>query len=206
METVENIPLIMQNNKPQETRKFHPMKFVTWLSMIASGMLFMAFTSALIVSKADGVKNDAWMQFEMPMWFTVSTVIVILASVFMHLGYVFNKKGDKTKSVIFTALTMIVGLGFIYSQYLGYGDLVKEGVFFSNENADQISGSYFYVITGAHLFHILLGLLILLYTFIQLVRGKINASKPIMMYVGTFYWHFLGFLWIYLFLLLNLTR
>ena len=56
METLnKTMPII--NEQPIETRKFHPVKFVVWLMMIGSGMLFMAFTSALIVSKSDGVKN-----------------------------------------------------------------------------------------------------------------------------------------------------
>lgn len=206
METANTqIPLV-NTGVQEETRKFHPVKFTVWLLMVASGMLFMGFTSALIVSKSDGVKNDAWMQYDIPVWFTVSTAIVVLSSVLIHLAYKANLKGNQKAVLAFMALTILGGLAFITSQYLGYKELVKAGVYLSNESAAQISGSFFYVITGGHLFHIVLGLLILLYTIIQVFRGKVNSSKSIMMYVSTFYWHFLGFLWIYLFLLLNLTR
>ena len=205
METIEkSIPIL--NETPMETRKFHPVKFVVWLLMIGSGMLFMAFTSALIVSRADGVKNNAWLEYDIPMSFTVSTVIVLVTSIFIHLAYIQIKKDNRSSALLLMSLTMVGGIAFILSQIMGYQALVDAGIYFSNQEAKDIAGSFFYVITGAHLVHILLGLAILLYTFIQLIRKKISASKSIMMYVATFYWHFLGFLWIYLFLLLNLTR
>lgn len=204
METAEK--LVINSNTPTETRKFHPVKFVVWLMMIGSGMLFMAFSSALIVSKADGVKNQAWLEYDIPMWFTWSTIVVVISSIFMHWAYANVKKDNNKLATILTFITMILGVVFITSQVMGYKELVAQGIYFSNEEAKDIAGSFFYVITGAHLVHILLGLAILLYTLIQLIRNKISGSKPIMMYVATFYWHFLGFLWIYLFLLLNLTR
>lgn len=205
METLEKSVRII-NETPMETRKFHPVKFVVWLLMIGSGMLFMAFTSALIVSKADGIKNNAWLEYDIPLWFTVSTLVVVVTSILIHFAYNQIKKDNSSKATLLMALTMVGGVVFIISQIKGYEALVDAGIYFSNQEAKDIAGSFFYVITGAHLVHILLGLAILFYTFIQLIRKKISASKSIMMYVATFYWHFLGFLWIYLFLLLNLTR
>lgn len=188
------------------TRSFHPVKFTIWLLMIASTMLFAAFSSAYIVHRSDNLENGQWMQFDIPQWFFISTGVVIVSSILVQLSFYLNKKGNKVLSPVFLFLTVCAGLLFGWSQMQGYAVLVENEIYFRSESAAGISGSFFYVITGMHLAHIILGLLILIYTLIQLLRGKVNSEKSLMMYVSSAYWHFLGFLWIYLFLFLYLTR
>jgi cytochrome c oxidase subunit 3 len=190
----------------RNTRSFHPVKFTVWLLMIASTMLFAAFSSAYIVHRSDNLRNGEWLQFDIPDWFFISTGIVIGTSILIQLATWLNKKGSRAVSSLLIFLTILGGLLFGWSQFQGYNDLVDMGIYFRSDSAAGISGSFFYVITGIHLAHILLGLLILFYTLIQSLRGKINSEKTLMMYVSSVYWHFLGFLWIYLFLFLYLTR
>lgn len=70
--------------------------------------------------------------------------------------------------------------------------------------ADQsiVSASYFHVLTGAHLAHILIALFYLLYLIIALARGKYGKDYYLGIKLGGVFWHFLGLLWLYLFLFL----
>ena len=70
--------------------------------------------------------------------------------------------------------------------------------------ADQsiVSASYFHVLTGAHLAHILIALFYLVYLIIALARGKYGENYYLGIKLGGVFWHFLGLLWLYLFLFL----
>lgn len=70
--------------------------------------------------------------------------------------------------------------------------------------ADQsiTSASYFHILTGAHLAHILIALFYLLYLIIALARGKYGENYYLGIKLGGIFWHFLGLLWLYLFLFL----
>ena len=56
-----------------------------WISMISMAMLFAGFTSAIIVSKAD---NENWIYFDFPIWFYISTIVILIFKYF----YAFSKK------------------------------------------------------------------------------------------------------------------
>lgn len=66
----------------------HPRKFTLILLMVGMFMLFAGLTSALIVRRAEG----NWFQFELPVQFIYSTVMVLLSSLTMWLAYRGAKK------------------------------------------------------------------------------------------------------------------
>lgn len=76
---MQNIAMNTENTK----LNIRPIKFVLWLFIVASIMLFAAFTSSYIVRRAEG----NWVEFEMPSMFMVSTVIIIASSLTMHWAY-----------------------------------------------------------------------------------------------------------------------
>lgn len=73
------------------------------------------------------------------------------------------------------------------------------------EMAEQrnTSSSYFYVLTAAHLAHLFFGLLSLVVMIYMALRGRYAPGEYAGLWAGTVYWHFLGGLWIYLYLFLT---
>ena len=69
------------------------------------------------------------------------------------------------------------------------------------ESADTAS-SYLYMITFLHLLHIIFTLFYLIKLLIGSFSGRINAENTITIRMGAAFWHFLGFLWLYLLLFL----
>src|SRR5690606_40139143 len=63
------------------------------------------------------------------------------------------------KRRILLLLTILLGIGFFFSQYHSWQVLIEQGAFFINNNASQ---SFIYVFTGFHLVHILGGIIVLL--------------------------------------------
>lgn len=88
-------------------------------------MLFAAFTSAYLVRRAEG----NWTEFAIPSIFYVSTAVLIISSLTMHLSVKSARKGDDKKLKSFILLTFIGGVIFLILQVFGWQELQKAGVF-----------------------------------------------------------------------------
>ena len=94
--------------------------------------------------------------------------------------------------------TLISGVLFVVSQYSGAMELYENGVFFTGKGHNA-SGSYFYLISFVHLLHLAGGLIALLVVFFNAWKGRYNSENLLGLQVCSTYWHFLGGMWIYLY-------
>jgi len=172
-------------------------KMILWLFIVTIVMLFAAFTSAYIVRKADG----EWLLFSLPSIFAYSTALILLSSVTMQWAYSLVKKGLIEKAKPLVAATFVLGLAFLYVQYIGWGELVNMNVFLGGDSSNP-AGSFVYILSGVHAFHLVTGLIYILIVFSMLFSGKITKEKSLQFELCTTYWHFLDLLWIYLFVFL----
>ena len=185
--------------EPKTTLSMHPKKFALWLFIVSIVMLFAALTSAYIVKQSDG----NWLSFELPGIFAITTVIIAISSLTMHLAYLAAKKDLLERVKWMLLATVILGLIFLVGQYISWSELVENNVYFVSNYA---SGSFIYVFTGLHALHLVSGIIFLLITFISSVRMKVHSKRLVQLEMCMTYWHFLGGLWVYLyiFLLFNL--
>ncbi len=187
------------NNTPKE---FSPKTFIIWLFIVASTMLFLAFCSAYFVHQGDGVRNNAWLKFDLPFEFWISAGIVIVSSIFMQMAYRAALRDDIYKVPSLLTVTLICGIAFCISQYYGWLNLMDRGLFFSNKEPAEISASFVYVISAAHFAHIIGGLVLLTVGIIRASRLQIHKKNMVFINICKTYWHFLGILWILLLLFL----
>lgn len=174
-----------------------PLKFALWLFIVSIVMMFAALTSAYIVRQSEG----NWLIFELPSIFLINTIILLASSVTMHLAYVAAKNNNFKKLKIFMVLTAALSVAFFVGQYEAWGALVGIDVYF----VGNPSGSFLYVISGVHAFHLITGLIFILIMLFSTFKGKVHSKNMLKMEMCTTYWHFLDGLWVYLyiFLLLN---
>lgn len=184
-----------------EFRGVQPVKFTVWLLIIASIMFFGAITSAIIVRSADGV----WAKFDLPNYFYISTVIVILSSLTMQLAQINAKRDEIGLVKLFTTLTFLLGVAFIGFNYMGWMALSEKGFALSNDIAGGQSASFFHFATYVHAAHVLIGLALLTATLIQAFRFKVHRKDMLLINISTTFWHFVDLLWIYLILFLILS-
>ena len=185
----------IQIDEPKPTLSMHPKKFALWLFIVSIVMLFAALTSAYIVKQSDG----NWLSFELPGIFTVNTIIIALSSLTMHLAYLSAKKDALRKIKWMLLVTVILGLLFLVGQYISWSELVNNSIYFVSNYA---SGSFIYVFTGLHGLHLISGIIFLLITFVSSLRLKIHSKNLVQIEMCMTYWHFLGGLWLYLYLFL----
>lgn len=179
----------------------HPLKFSLWLIIISILMMFGAFTSAYIVRREEG----NWLEFDLPGMFLINTVIIVLSSVAMQWAYVAAKKNNLNMVKLMVALTMVLGIAFLYGQLNAWGDLVANNVYFGGSDSNP-AGSFLYVLTGVHGFHLVTGLVFLLMVLISSLKYKVHSKNMLRIQLCTTYWHFLGALWLYLYFFLQVNH
>jgi cytochrome c oxidase subunit III len=183
--------------EPKKPIAMHPKKFGMWLFMASVMMLFISLTSAYIVRRADG----NWVLYDLPRIFAYSTGVVVISSITMQYGFFLAKRNKLAQARNLVVATFLLGLGFLATQYLGLMQLVAEGHYFTGGN---VSESFFYVFPWLHGLHIVSALVFLLIVIWNLIKRPI--ANIVQMEICTTYWHFLGVLWVYLFVFLTLLR
>jgi cytochrome c oxidase subunit 3 len=189
----------MMAQQLEYTGKVHPRKFSLWLLLLGILMLFAGLTSAYIVRKGDG----NWFNFELPTVFLYSTIIVLFSSLTMLYAHRSAKKDELTGVKIGLLLTILLGIAFTISQYYGWKAMQGEGLYFVNPKyGDKVSASFLIVIAGVHLVHILAGIIFLLTVLFKAFMHQVHKKNTLLIDMCNTYWHFVGLLWVYLYLFL----
>jgi cytochrome c oxidase subunit 3 len=170
-------------------------KPLLWFGMVGIVMLFAGLTSAVIVRRGDG----NWEHFEMPDAFLWSTIIIVLSSLTFIATNFFAKKDNQNGLKGSLALTFLLGTLFVVFQFEGYEQLYNQGVYFTGKGHNA-SGSYLYIVSWAHLAHLAGGLISLLVVLFNAFKGKYNSKNLLGLQLSSTYWHFLGGMWVYLYI------
>ncbi len=176
--------------------KNRSLKQLIWIGIGSIIMFFAGLTSAYVVRKPQG----NWVEFVLPDWFLFSTITIIFSSIILIIA---NRRfKQQKKSLNFVLYTFLLGLVFSYFQFKGWQELTNQGVFLTGKGSN-VSGSFLYVITLAHLLHLIGGLIALLVTIIKIKNGKHTSDDCLGFELTIIYWHFLGLLWLYLYFFLK---
>lgn len=186
--------------KENTHNRIHPQIFALWISMGSIVMLFAAWTSAYIVKQASG----NWLEFSIPRIFFLSTVLIVASSVTLHCSYNAFKKGVEGTYKIMLVATLLLALGFICCQYLGWSQLFESGLDFKG----NVSGSFFYLITGGHAAHVLGGISAIIVAILHAfaLPFKFSEKRRHRFELVLQYWHFVDVLWIYLLIFLLIIK
>lgn len=165
-----------------------------WLALAAILMFFAALTSSLVVRRS---ASTDWVSFPMPRVLWLNTVILLASSGTLELARRARSRGSTRSFGRFWGMTTALGVAFLVGQLVAWRQLAAAGVYV----ATNPSSSFFYVLTGAHGVHLVGGVLALAYVF---SRQRLAATILGGVQVSAIYWHFMGGLWVYILLLLQL--
>lgn len=176
----------------------NPKKFALWLFILSVTMIFASLTSAYIVKKSEG----NWLIFQFPISFIYTSVIIVLSSITMHVAYLGAKKNNLLAVRIGLIITAVLAIAFSVGQYLSWNELVAQDVFFVGNPA----GSFIYIFTGLHVAHLVGGLIYLTIVLASSYRYQVHSKNLLSIEMCATYWHFLGGLWLYLYVFLTLNN
>lgn len=193
-----------------------------FFGLASVAMLFVGFTSAYIVRQgttsldpATGTYVHDWRPLQLPPLLWANTAILLASSLTLHMARRRLARQisrsyraaaplfiDERGSVPWLAITVVLGVGFLGGQLLAWKQLVQQGILI-NTNP---SSSFFYVLTGMHGLHLLGGVLALMYAATTSLLRKPLPTRFVVVDGTSIYWHFMDFLWLYIFALLQFAR
>jgi len=176
-------------------------KPMLWVSMISMVMFFAGLTSAYVIS----MRRDDWVRFDLPQAFYISTFLIVMSSILLMLSQKFLKDNNRQLSLLFLVITLILGLGFIWQQYVGFNQLKSSGLFFTGPES-TVSTSFIIGITFMHVLHMLAGALVLFVVIYNHFKYKYTPDNMLGFELGAIFWHFVDILWIYLFFFFYFIR
>src|SRR5580704_17380650 len=155
--------------------------------------IFVFFFSLVLAYYWRSSRPPFWAPIPLPETLWTSTVLILLSSfTFEAARRVFRRGKWRLASHLLIA-TACLGARFLASQITAWRQLVRHGAFL----AQNPHSSFFYLFTGLHAAHLVGGLVAL---FVVLLA---KSKKRELVDVVTYYWHFLGVLWLALFAVLG---
>ena len=171
-------------------------KMMLLFALLSITMTFGGLTSAYVVSKG---RPDWLVDFTLPISFTYSTILLVISSVTIHCAKLFlTKQNGKSKSLNFLWVTFFLGIAFLFFQFIGFNDFIKQGYYFAGAQSN-VTTSFIYVLAFVHILHLIAGLIVLSVLIYKTYNNKYQDSN-LGFSLGVTFWHFLDLLWLYLFL------
>ena len=171
-------------------------KMMLLFALLSITMTFGGLTSAYVVSKG---RPDWLVDFTLPVSFTYSTILLVISSITIHFAKFFvAKPNGKSKSLNFLWLTFALGIAFLFFQFNGFNDFIKQGYYFAGAQSN-VTTSFIYVLAFVHILHLIAGLIVLSVLIYKTFNNKYKDSI-LGFSLGVTFWHFLDLLWLYLFL------
>ena len=184
-----------EEHKSRTARSY---KLLLMFAMISMIMMFAGLTSAFVVSKS---RADWLKDFQLPTAFYYSTVVIIGCSITFHMAKKAIQKDKQQLTTTFLLATLALGILFVVLQFVGFGQIVSSGYYFTGAES-SITTTFLYIVTVVHLLHLAGGLIALFIIIFKQFKNKYNSTQTLGIELGAMYWHFLDLLWVYLFLFL----
>jgi cytochrome c oxidase subunit 3 len=142
----------------------------------------------------------------------INTVVLITSSLTMALAVHAAQTGERRQLLTFLIVTMILGAVFLgikaveYEHKFAEGHVPGAGFMFEKEylRHAQIFFSLYFVMTGLHALHMMIGLGIMAWMLWWSWNGTITPDYTSPVEISGLYWHFVDIVWIFLFPLLYL--
>lgn len=183
--------------------KVHPVKMLLYLCLIGIGVLFLMLLLAYAQSEVYALKL---LKVPFPRFFSVSAILILVSSYTISRAPKYYGKDKLNKMCRSLGITLLISLLFICSQVFGWYELAQNGIYFKGKPF----GSYLYLITALHALHVAVGIAFLIYIYIKTLTVSHDAIRTLFFIRDPFrklqlgmlttYWHFLGGLWIGLYL------
>ncbi|MEZ4854038.1 heme-copper oxidase subunit III [Flavobacterium sp.] len=180
----------------QNLQKARTYKLLLLFTMISIVMVFAGLTSAYVVSKS---RPDWLGNFKLPIAFVISTLVMLLSSFTFYGALRAIKKDNRNLTTILLWTTLLLGFTFIALQFMGFSEVIEQGYFFTGSESN-VTTSFLYIVVIVHLVHLLGGIISLLVVIYNHYKQRYNPAQTLGIELSAMYWHFMDFIWLYLFL------
>lgn len=136
---------------------------------------------------------------------TFNTAILLTSSLTMALSIAAIQRKQKTLSIIFQLLTIVLALGFMVNKYFEWGAKFHHGIYpgsdtlLSKSSGEILFFGLYYVMTGLHGLHVVIGVVIIAFMTRFTMKDIITHDSYVKLESAGLYWHLVDIIWIFLF-------
>jgi cytochrome c oxidase subunit 3 len=162
--------------------------------------------------------HSAYQHLSIPLGAT-NTVVLLTSSLTMALAVRAMQLNQAKACFNYIIVTILCACGFLFIKFFEYSHKLHDGLlpgkFFSGwelsaaekvSDAPQLFFAIYWVMTGTHGLHVLIGVGVLLWVGLRALRGDFNAENYSAVENVGLYWHLVDLIWIFLFPLLYLVK
>jgi len=169
-------------------------KLGMWFFLASDVVLFGGFIGSYVFIRV----AFGWNAWEIvphdPIPGLMNTYILLTSSFAVVMAMVAARKGSRNGLVASLAVTLLLGVSFLGNKGIEWLELFHEGLWLGT----NVETSTFFLTTGLHAAHVIVGLVIALYMLVRAWGGAyLDDDRPVE-YFGL-YWHFVDIVWLFLF-------
>ncbi|MCS6818323.1 MAG: cytochrome c oxidase subunit 3 [Chitinophagales bacterium] len=182
--------------------RYHPLEIVTYILLGGISVVFFTLSLSYFMT----AWNSGITILNLPLLFHANTVIILVSSYCMHQTKLANERNDHKAFSNGLIVTASLGIAFAFFQVLAWQELVNSGIRLTN----NVAGAYLYVISGLHLAHLLVGIVLMGIFWLKAKEVEHNPVAELLFETDpmskikinllSLYWHFVDGLWVYLYL------
>jgi cytochrome c oxidase subunit 3 len=192
----------------------HAARLAMWVFLATEILLFTALFAAYAVYRflyPDGFAQssraiETWIGF-------VNTLVLVTSSFTVATGYHHATRGDGKKTALFFGLSVLLAVVFLgfkaveYTHHFQEGQLPGRFYTFAGVKAPgaPLFFALYFLITGLHAFHVLVGMTVLIVIGAMAWRGRFSAAYHVPVENAALYWHLVDLIWIFVFPLIYLV-
>lgn len=141
----------------------------------------------------------------------INTVILLVSSFSVAASITAIQKKEKQKAMAGLATAFLCGLVFLVNKYFEWGHKIEHGIFPNSETlldgppGQNLFFGLYYVITGLHGIHIIIGMTLLFISLVFVWKNKTNHERFAFLENSGLYWHLVDLIWVFIFPLFYLV-
>ncbi len=213
MDHSENRPAYLQHHFSDVTQQAESAKLGMWVFLLTEILLFGGLFAAYSIFRSWNPEMfyNAHKYLDVTLG-SINTAVLITSSVTMALAVRSMQLGKKQQTLALLWSTLILASVFLVIKYFEYSHKFHLGqlpgkyyTFVGVEgNNPHIFFSIYFIMTGLHGFHVMGGMIVIIWMIIKTSRNKFSPEYYTPLELTGLYWHLVDLIWIYLFPLLYL--
>ncbi|MBU1171194.1 MAG: cytochrome c oxidase subunit 3 family protein [Proteobacteria bacterium] len=142
---------------------------------------------------------------------SINTLILLTSSFTVAASITAIRRNQVKTAICLIGFSMACGLVFLINKYMEWGHKIHMGIYPNSERLMESSPGFniffgmYYIITGLHGLHVLIGTILLGVSLVMLIKGKITQDSHALLENSGLYWHLVDLIWIFVFPLFYLV-
>lgn len=137
---------------------------------------------------------------------TLNTVLLLISSMTIAMSTTTLQLKKKGATLALLTVTCVIGVVFLVNKYFEWGVKFEHGIWPGSEHllnnfsqGEILFFGLYFVMTGLHALHIIIGLLFIIVTAVRVQKGIVHENRAALLENAGLYWHLVDLIWIFLF-------